>query len=556
MALAPDSHIRKILRLDRAFTADLPRQSLIHQLTNLFASASTQAFLEDLLSRYAWISAFSHSPELTTLIRTNTAPTTFQATRLQALFSGLDAPITDIQSEIDLLQNATAALETQMFQLKSIRRDYQTALSPICHLPTEILLEIFRWTQKELPEPGSTDNSAHICGFNVFSIAEGPWYLGQRSGRDWRTEVDVPHRSVGEDDEQTVPVLKNMVALLERALERSQERRLDFFFMHEGFDEASAERSDEQLLEHEAMNQCFDLLLTHSKRLRSIELIIPPPLLSRLSLVHGRVDQIEDIYLECISVLNTPPGTIDAFEIAPNLQYFHLEDMHPEVNVLFPTDNLVSFVDGRRLPDHDTAPRYLDIIASAHNLLDFSYHHHSLIPESPGPYSAPVPNASLRVLSASLGTFLSGLVIPNLTNMTLTSGCDDDGNQSWPQTPIYCPRDSLSHLHSLLVVSQCSLTELCFVDATMDDNLLPILQLCPRLVILDFAWNLWGTSLSSQYVVHTGGRRVPIYVASVFEGFKVPLQGSALEIDHFSCQGRLRGYGFYKTHSSGWHTNA
>ncbi|PBK79606.1 hypothetical protein ARMGADRAFT_1092968 [Armillaria gallica] len=73
-------------------------------------SASTNAFLEDLLSRYARISAFSHSPELAALIHTNTAPTTFQTAQLQALIGSLDAPITDIQSEIDLLQNAAAAL--------------------------------------------------------------------------------------------------------------------------------------------------------------------------------------------------------------------------------------------------------------------------------------------------------------------------------------------------------------------------------------------------------------------------------------------------------------
>ncbi|PBK79608.1 hypothetical protein ARMGADRAFT_1040667 [Armillaria gallica] len=309
-------------------------------------------------------------------------------------------------------------------------------------------------------------------------------------------------RSVQEGDQQTVPVLKkNLVALLERALEHSQAHRLDFFFRHQGFDETSGERSDEQLLENKVMNQCFDLLLTHSKRWRSIELIIPPPLLSHLSLVHGKVNQIEDVYLTCTRN-SAPARTIDAFEIAPKLQNFFLEDMHPDVDVLFPTDNLVSFVDGRRLPDHDTAPKYVDIIASAHNLLEFSYHHYSLIPESPGPYSPPIPNASLQVLSASLGTFLSSLVLPNLTDLTLTSGCKDDGTQSRPQAPIYCPRDSLSHLHSLITVSQCSLTELRFVDATMDDNLLPILRLCPRLVILDFVWNLWGTSLSSQFVVH------------------------------------------------------
>ncbi|PBK84984.1 hypothetical protein ARMGADRAFT_1087890 [Armillaria gallica] len=49
-----------------------------------------------------------------------------------------------------------------------------------------------------------------------------------------------------------------------------------------------------------------------------------------------------------------------------------------------------------------------------------------------------------------------------------------------------CPRDALSHLYGLVVRSHCSLTILTFIDAIMDENLLPILQLSPQLISLRF----------------------------------------------------------------------
>ncbi|PBK82500.1 hypothetical protein ARMGADRAFT_1140865 [Armillaria gallica] len=184
---------------------------------------TTRAFLGDLLSRYDWVSTSSHSPEFVTLVSTNVVPTPLQAALLKAPIEFLDAPLNDIQSEIDLLRNLAASLETKIIRLKGIRRDYRAALSPIRRLPSEILVEILRWTPKKQTKLTATE-PYHVFGSNVFNIAAGPWHLGQSEKED--TLIPAPK--------------KDMVALLNRVLERSQNHRLEFFFRCWGFDKKNS----------------------------------------------------------------------------------------------------------------------------------------------------------------------------------------------------------------------------------------------------------------------------------------------------------------------------
>ncbi|KAK0184426.1 hypothetical protein F5146DRAFT_1006432 [Armillaria mellea] len=417
-------------------------------------------------SKYDWVSTSSHSPELDTLVTTNTLPTTFQAAQLKASIDDLDAPITEIQSEVDVLLNTAASLEARITRLKDVRRDYRAALSPIRGLPTEILVEILHRTAKEQAKLTAAEPH-HVFGFNVFKITDGPWQLGQVC-RSWRGAVEVLcpemwstlaiswQRKLSADGEGLVSApKKNMLALLNCALERGQSHHLNFFFRCRGFHERPNEREDEP----EEMSQCFDLLLKHSQRWGSIELAIVPSFLRRLSRVRGRIDRIEDVYLMCAPT--TMPGTVDAFAIAPKLKTFDLIGMNANVHIPFPVENLVSFADARPLPEDDTVPEYLAVIALAPNLSDFSYRHYSVVPESPWS------------ISSSDRT--------PITSNTLSS--DEDA--------IACPRDALFHLHNLVLRSQCSLTTLSFIDATMDDNLLPILQLSPQLVSLSFEDREW-----------------------------------------------------------------
>ncbi|KAK0472322.1 hypothetical protein IW261DRAFT_1424381 [Armillaria novae-zelandiae] len=244
---------------------------------------STSAFLRDLLSKYNWVSTFTHSPDLVARVTTNAVPTTFQATQLKASIDDLNAPIINTQREIDLLRNAAASLEEKMIRLKDIKRDYRSALSSIRRLPSEIVAEILRQTPKEQTQLAASE-PYHIFGFNVFKITENPWQPGQvcSSWRDavqflcpemWSTlEISSQHKLLKEKDRLIPAPKKDMPALLDRALERSQNHRLNFFFSCPGFHEHPSNRNDEP----EEMSQCFDLLLRHSKRWGSVELAIVP----------------------------------------------------------------------------------------------------------------------------------------------------------------------------------------------------------------------------------------------------------------------------------------
>ncbi|KAK0227250.1 hypothetical protein EDD85DRAFT_853167 [Armillaria nabsnona] len=396
---------------------------------------STHTFLDNLLVRYSWISNINYSPEFTTLIATNMVPTHFQAGQLHA----------------------------------SIQR----ALSPICHLPGEVLAEILHSTRECHRSKGY-----YVSGFDVFNLSDRPWYLGQVCSA-WRVAV-----------ETFCPDLWNMVALLERALERSRSCHLDFVFRYTGYNEISATYSE---AEEDVMKQCFDLLLTHSTHWRSVELFIPPFLLTRISHIRGRVDNLHDMYLTCEEMAE--PENINTFEIAPELKTLHLTDMHPEAFIMFPRGNLIVFLDARPLSSMERTPEYLDIIASCPNLLSFSYHHHSMIPESVGSQFPTTTHMSLQSLSTSLGKFLSSLNLPALKCMTVTSGCDIADNPAYDN--ISCPKDALLGLHALIIRSSCSLTALHLIDVPiMDDQLLSIIWLTPQLIA--FTIELQASTLTSS----------------------------------------------------------
>ncbi|PBK94154.1 hypothetical protein ARMGADRAFT_1079634 [Armillaria gallica] len=425
---------------------------------------STRVFIDNLLARYDWTSNFSHSPEFTKLMTTNEVPTQLQASQLDTSIQGLDPPIREIQAQINLLRHAAASLELRMLRLLKIKHDYEGALSLVRRLPAEMIAEILDWTREQ-----RTSKGYHISGFDVFDLSDGPWYLGQVCSA-WRNTVkrhcphlwsrltiNVPPKLEDIGVGVTIPIFKrNMVALLQGALERSGRSRLDFSFRNIRPIRTMAKFSE---AETEVISQCFDLLLTHPMRGGSVELTIPWPLLSRISDIHKRVNKLEVAYLKCQGPAKL--DVINAFEIAPKLKTLHLIDMHPEAIVLFPLDTVVTFLDTRALSNTDSPDTYLDIIASGSNLRSFSYHH-SPIPEN----------------VASLGNFLSSLDLPVLTSMTVTPGCDIA--EYYDVIP--CPNDALLGLHAFINHSGCSLTVLHLIDVPVIDNrLLSILQLIPQL---------------------------------------------------------------------------
>ncbi|KAK0477506.1 hypothetical protein EDD18DRAFT_1210776 [Armillaria luteobubalina] len=346
----------------------------------------------------------------------------------------------------------------KMTQLKDIRWDCRAMLSPIRCLPAEVLVEILRWTPKsniELRDTPDNYQSFFVHGFNVFKISEGPWYLGQVCS-SWRyivrflIKIGCPLNP--EDIRITAPG-KGMIALLNQALERGRN--------------------------HQVI-QCFDLLLTHSERWGCVELEIDPFYVPRLSQVRGRVNRLEELNLMCIP--DAMPGNLDAFKIAPKLRTLEFGGMHAEADTPFPKENLSFFSDARPVLGHHTVRKYLDIIASAPRLTMFFYFHYdSTIPESPSEHHPQIVHQSLRTLSTALGPLIDSLTLPGLLWLTAQSRMRFGG-------AFDCPEDTVSRIYHLVVRSECSLTSLSFVGAIMDENLLPLLRLIPRLISLSFEW--------------------------------------------------------------------
>ncbi len=447
---------------------------------------SSSASLDTIVARYAWLSAFSHPPDVLPLLSTNNPPSFQQSIQLNASVERLNAALPGLQSDLDILRRAVASLEAQMSRLLSLKHECETVLSPIRRLPTEMLMEILRRTRSADGRYSDERREMDALGFNIFSVESGPWYLGHVCSL-WRyiienlcpvlwstMTIEEPLKKGSFSPYQRV-IKRDMVALLERVLERTHGHQLDFVFVYHRY---------MAYLSTNAMVRCFSIMLEHSRQWRRAKLIIPHFLLSSIQLIHGKLDWLEDAYLICSE--RPRPANLDALAVAPNLKSLHLENMHQMSEIRFPTANLVTLYDGRPFLGHDVTPKYLHYIASSPNLLSFSLHHYSPIPVSSPPYYPLITHPTLRELSTCSAKLLHSLILPALREMALRSGHEDP-----KKIPVECPVDALSELHELLVRSQCSLTVLSLVDAGVNEHLFAIIALCPHLRDLSIQFNGW-----------------------------------------------------------------
>ncbi|SJL11135.1 uncharacterized protein ARMOST_14538 [Armillaria ostoyae] len=404
-----------------------------------------------------WLPSLTHPPDVVSILRTNDAPSPIQFTQLKMSLEGLQGPLAELESDLDLHHNAIASLETQMLRLQSLKHDYETALAPIRRIPLEITMEIVHRSWK---------NS--LSGFHVFRIPEGLWHLGQVCS-SWRNVIEKhclelwATMEVGSFSyEGKVARKSDMVEILRIVLERSRNHLLNF---------------------------CFDIMVTHSKQWRAVEMTILPSLFPRLSLIHGKIDWLADMDLSCSGVLQS--GDIGAFEVAPKLEKLHLSYLHPEASIRFPVTNLVSFSDVRAFAGDKLTPEYLNVVELAPKLRSFSYNDHSdysIHNQMSTPLSFPrVMSRSLIELSTSSPNFLRSMELPSLKEFTLTTMCGADLGEK----VIKCPARALGALHEMLLRSQCSLTQLHLIDPVLDNNLANIIRLVPSLQELVIEFYEW-----------------------------------------------------------------
>ncbi|SJL11143.1 uncharacterized protein ARMOST_14546 [Armillaria ostoyae] len=446
----------------------------VHQNTTILA-CMMQSTLEDIVVRHGWISTFAHPSDVLALLRTNDAPSPLQSARLKASFEGLQTALAELQSNLDLLHNVAASLQTQMSCLLSLKHDYETALSPIRRIPPEITTEILCRSSKDIVV-SDISLGRRISGFNVFTVGDGPWYLGQVCS-SWRHVVETLCPELWASMTVEIPFLYNRkrpvkadrMEILRVILERSRNHPLDFYFEHYGL----------RAVEEETMDQCFDIMVSQSKRWRAVEMKLGPSVLPRLSLIRGKINWLREAYIYCPDD-RLPSGDINAFEVAPKLEKLHLKGMHPEANIHFPVTNLVSFSDERPFSGDRLTLEYLDVITSAPKLRSFSYNDygHSFIFT---PFPTPrVMSRSLEELSASSPSFMRSMILPSLKKALLSTTNDIDMDEEEVVT-VNCPEGALGALHDMLLQSHCFLTRLHLIDVVLNDNFANIIHLIPRL---------------------------------------------------------------------------
>ncbi|KAK0476164.1 hypothetical protein IW261DRAFT_442110 [Armillaria novae-zelandiae] len=428
--------------------------------------------LDEILARHDWILTFTHPPSVASLLRTNDAPSPLQSTQLKASLDDLKRPLAEAQSDLDLLRSAVATLETRVSRLQSIKLDYKTALSPIRHVPMEVIAEILRhsWPTGTLGITGSV--------FGASNPRHGPWILGHVCNL-WRGVIEefCPELWATLVIENTHPANSGSVnkelERLRRVLERSRNHPLDFIFRDVI---AHAHPAEDHLME-----QCFGTMVALSKRWRVVELSVPLLQIPRLSLIHGRIDWLREVYL---SYCDDPPSEdVRAFEIAPKLEILYLSRMHPDAKIHFPTANLICFSDERKFLGDRLFPKYIDIVKSASKLRSFSYINlpppfraEDQVPLYPGR----VTSSTLEELYTSSLNFMRSIKLPALKAFSYHVTLGRDTGVGVYQV-----------LHEMIIHSQCSLTRLSLRTAWLDGGLLEVLRVTPQLEELDIRYEEW-----------------------------------------------------------------
>ncbi|KAK0474662.1 hypothetical protein EDD18DRAFT_1367604 [Armillaria luteobubalina] len=234
--------------------------------------------LHEILAKYDWISTFTHPPNITSLLHHNVIPSSLQTTQLKASLESLKSPLAEIDGDLDLLHNAVMSLEAHRSHLQSLESDCATALSPIRCVPLEIMIEILCRSWQDNRFRGMLMGS-RLDGFNVFTVQEGPWHLGQVCSL-WRNVIKTHCPELWASMTITLPLpykpkaclTADAVEMLHIVLECSRNHPLDFDFLCD----CSVPRSEAAEGLSQLMKHCFDLMMAHSRWWRAIRLTMHP----------------------------------------------------------------------------------------------------------------------------------------------------------------------------------------------------------------------------------------------------------------------------------------
>ncbi|SJL04208.1 uncharacterized protein ARMOST_07569 [Armillaria ostoyae] len=345
------------------------------------------------------------------------------------------------------LSEVATALNCLSKRLYKLQGDYMTVLSPIRHLPFDVLAEICTHVQND-------EEDTHI-----FDTVSPPWSLAQVC-HFWRGTV------------QGLPTLWSNIRLmadfvspcnashlLNTALTYSSSHPLSVFFQY----------TSSTLTTVEDTIRLFTILAQEAHRWESLELRVPPSFNSSLESLGGRLHTLEITYLH-------------AFNTAQNLKHVLFSAVHPTIRIHLPWHQLSDFFDDRE-DDPSIHQYFLEGIKQGVKLEKLKVSQlESLAKQLTG---AIATNSSILELQACSPVFLRKLKLPKLIVLTISLNIDEEIDRTLSRRP--CSLQSLSAAHKLIASSQCALQSLTLNYVELNkETLFQALLVLPQLIELTF----------------------------------------------------------------------
>ncbi|KAK0207150.1 hypothetical protein DFS33DRAFT_647556 [Desarmillaria ectypa] len=402
---------------------------------------------------------FALPPFLPSLLRNNDLPSSSD-------ICSLNACQTEVRASLAEVNAAIAKLEAERTRIQEISSQYDTVLSPARRVPLEILTEIFIYAVETNPS-----------FYNTFDLATEPWSLSQVC-RTWRVAALNFCPSIWNSMSIHTPKLGEMVkrdysSILSTALDRASHKSEGYVF-HLSVSETEADEA--------VTNGVLDLLLQRSRSWEDARLSIPMTMLPALSAATGKLDILTCCHIYLADIW--PPAhdrEFDFLSTAPNLHEVVLKGFGDGPLLRLETSKLLVYSDDRQICRQDAHDHFLSIIETAPHLVVLSTNYRKEGLEVMVPAQPRIIHSRIREFTACESVLLESVEFPALRSFELA-----------PSPGAFTsPRDSLSGLHTFIANSHCWLRCLKITNTLLDEFVVPILEMTPRLVRLQFSLGLW-----------------------------------------------------------------
>ncbi len=388
------------------------------------------------------------TPTVATLLGTNNHPSPHQCGILRASRGKVENAL----HEIDIIMEH---LEHERDRLLNVQESHRRVMSPVRHLPAEILSKIFALSTTSF--------------YDVFDsrLMDGPWALSKVCS-EWRAVAI-----------ECCPEMWNNMNISCEVAPRDPEALLRLVFSRCRDGPLHIRIGDV----NNAVIALLSIVTEESPRWRSFEADYPDPqLMSALGAVRGKLDDLESLSIRLSSVLGQ--GLITTFETSPNLKTVELNGQTGEMRISLPFSQLKSYIDDSypRAQGVSTAEYFLNILKKSPRLLKFHAGYYSWFPGNlvtVHPVVAPpFVHESLEELSSYDPVLLRSVLLPELKAVKMEA----------PKGK-YAIATPLLALCELIVRSNCSLTSLTLRNISLGYRGTPcwrdVLDLTPCLTKLE-----------------------------------------------------------------------